>query len=126
MENEKNLKETKTMTDAPKRQELNEKELENATGGKIEWAPAGAVRTGSGKTVSFCFNVGDRVEVNACIFGTERGTIVERKVVTKRYSPDAQTFGVDHDMPVYRIQFDKPSYRTKYADEFWDQNYLSY
>ena len=114
------------MTDEPKRQELNEKELENATGGKIEWAPAGAVRTGSGKTVSFCFNVGDRVEVNACIFGTERGTIVERKVVTKPYWPDAQSYGFDHDMPVYRIQFDKPSYRTKYADEFWDQNYLSY
>ena len=36
MENEKDLKGTKTMTDEPKRQELNEKELENATGGKIE------------------------------------------------------------------------------------------
>lgn len=121
MENEKNLNEEPTAL-----RELTDENLEKVSGGKIEWAPVGAVPTGSGKKVSFYFNVGNRVEVSAGWFGTERGTIVERKVETKPYSPSDNSYPFDHDMPVYRIQFDKSSYREKYADKFWNQDCLSY
>lgn len=90
---------------------LIDSELEQVTGGKIEYPWDGAVYRP--EDVKFIYKVGERVEVWQTIFyNTARGTIVDRRVWAnfERYLADGRMVY----RPVYDIKYD--GYEGVYRD----------
>ena len=115
-----------TMTDEMKKNEVTEEQLKDVAGGKIKLASSGLAYLDLGEKATFAFNIGDRVECAVCYFGTERGTIVDRRMKRDEIE-DYYDFCVhDGEWPEYKVQFDKLSYREKYKDEWLRQGVLSY